>query len=97
MLLLDTHVWLWSVDGDVRRVGRRARQLLLRAEAQDAIRAGDRDIGEVTSAAWSPALQRPIAFGYVHRDFLEPGTKVVVNGDGAEVSRLPFVGMNPAY
>jgi hypothetical protein len=24
VLLLDTHVWVWSVEGDVRRVGRRA-------------------------------------------------------------------------
>ncbi len=38
MLLLDTHVWLWSVNGDVRRVGRRTRRLLSRAESQDAIR-----------------------------------------------------------
>jgi len=38
MLLLDTHVWLWSVDGDARRVGRRARHLLLRAEAREGIR-----------------------------------------------------------
>ena len=38
MLLLDTHVWLWSVNGDARRVGRRTRRLLSRAESQDAIR-----------------------------------------------------------
>jgi PIN domain nuclease of toxin-antitoxin system len=38
VLLLDTHVWIWSLEGDVRRVGRRARSLLSRAEAQDKIR-----------------------------------------------------------
>lgn len=38
MLLLDTHVWLWSVNGDARRVGRRTRRLLSRAESQEAIR-----------------------------------------------------------
>lgn len=38
MLLLDTHVWIWSLEGDVRRIGRRARALLSRAESQDAIR-----------------------------------------------------------
>ncbi len=43
-----------------------------------AIRGGDREIGAVTSAVWSPALGRPIAMGYVHRDFVEPGTAVVV-------------------
>ena len=40
------------------------------------IRSGDREIGAVTSAVWSPALQRPIAMGYVRRDFVEPGTAV---------------------
>ena len=56
------------------------------------IRAGDREIGEVTSGTWSPALQRPIGLGYVHRDFVEPGTKVTVDGAEAEVVALPFVG-----
>ena len=34
MLLLDTHVWIWTVDGDASRVGRRAQQALARAEAR---------------------------------------------------------------
>jgi glycine cleavage system aminomethyltransferase T len=46
----------------------------------------------VTSSSWSPALHRPIALGYVHRDFIEPGAKVTVDGAGAEVVALPFVG-----
>jgi tRNA-modifying protein YgfZ len=37
--------------------------------------AADRDIGFVTSAAESPRLGT-IALGYVHRDFLAPGTKL---------------------
>ena len=32
MLLLDTHVWLWTAEGNARRVGRRARQLIAREE-----------------------------------------------------------------
>ncbi len=60
------------------------------------ILAGGREIGRVTSAVWSPALKRPIALGYVHRDFVEPSTAVdVVSGDGpvpAVVVALPFVG-----
>jgi len=56
-----------------------------------AIRAGDRDIGEITSGTSSPALDRPIALGYVHRDFVEPGTKVMVGDASAEVTALPFV------
>ena len=38
------------------------------------IRVDDREIGLVTSAAMSPALGRPIALGYVHRDFVEPAS-----------------------
>jgi tRNA-modifying protein YgfZ len=61
------------------------------------IRADDREIGLVTSAAMSPALGQPIALGYVHRDFVEPGIAVtVVNGDQswpAVVTHLPFVGV----
>ena len=56
------------------------------------VHAAEREIGRVTSSTWSPALTRPIALGYVHRDFLEPGTKVSVDGAFAEVATLPFVG-----
>ncbi len=38
MLVLDTHIWIWTTQGDTRLIGRRARQRLARAEAQDAIR-----------------------------------------------------------
>lgn len=54
------------------------------------IKAGDRDIGVVTSAALSRRLARPIALGYVHRDFVEPGTSVTIGSTAAEVSALPF-------
>ena len=50
----------------------------------------DREIGRVTSAVWSPALACPVALGYVHRDFFEPGTAVQVAGANATVSALPF-------
>lgn len=49
MVLLDTHVWLWSVEGDVRRVGRRARQLLARAESHEAVRISPVAIFEVAA------------------------------------------------
>ena len=39
------------------------------------VEADGRDIGDVTSGALSPALERPIALAYVHRDFVEPGTR----------------------
>lgn len=56
-----------------------------------AIRGGDREIGHVTSGTMSPALKRPIALAYVHRDFLEPGTRVAVGEQNATVAALPFV------
>jgi folate-binding protein YgfZ len=63
--------------------------------AGSAITGGDKEIGRVTSAVMSPALGKPIALGYVHRDFVEPGTRVaVVIGDAeaaATVTELPFV------
>ena len=59
-----------------------------------AIRANDRELGEVTSSTWSPALKRPIALAYVHRDFVEPGTNVTVDGEPAQVTALPFVALS---
>ena len=51
-----------------------------------------RVIGHVTSSTRSPALERPIALAYLHRDFLAPGTAVSVAGHPAVVTALPFVG-----
>jgi folate-binding protein YgfZ len=61
-------------------------------EAGATVRSGDREIGHVTSATISPALDRPIALAYVQRDFIQPGTAVVVaDGMPGVVSALPFV------
>ncbi len=51
-----------------------------------------KEVGRITSSAYSPACGRPIALGYVKRDFIEPGT-VVTTADGAsaQVAMLPFV------
>jgi tRNA-modifying protein YgfZ len=57
----------------------------------EAVRSGDREIGHVTSATDSPALDRAIALAYVHRDFVEPGTEVTAGGRTAVVGALPFV------
>ena len=59
------------------------------------LRADGRDVGRVTSAVVSPALARTIALGYVQRDFVEPGTRLLVaHGDrtlSAVVTNVPFV------
>ncbi len=77
------------------RVARRLVGLLIDGQLVPApgavIRSGDREVGRVTSGTQSPALKRPIALGYVHRDFVEPGTKLIVGDASAEVTTLPFV------
>ena len=78
------------------RVARRLVGLTLDPSASvpsrgERVRAGDRDIGMITSAVRSPALDRPIALGYVHRDFVEPGTVLSVGESTTTVTGLPFV------
>jgi aminomethyltransferase len=73
--------------------------LVLEGEAAPAagsvIVGGEKEIGHVTSSVVSPALGKPIALGYVHRDFVEPGTAVIVVSGAARLSatvtELPFV------
>lgn len=62
MLLLDTHVWVWAVEGDTRRIGRRARSLLSRAESQNALRISTATIFEVAALHTSGrlGLARPL-------------------------------------
>ena len=79
------------------RVAKRLVGLLLdmKAERGGVVRAGGREVGKVTSATHSPALNRDIALAYVHRDFVAPGTEVTVvtsSGDArAVVAALPLV------
>jgi folate-binding protein YgfZ len=49
--------------------------------AQAHVFAGDRDVGWVTSAAWSWRLGHPVALAYVRREHLEPGTTLAVGDD----------------
>jgi folate-binding protein YgfZ len=59
----------------------------------DPIRSGEREIGSVTSGVFSPGAERPLALGYVHRDFVEPSTRVTIVHDGtaraAMVVKMP--------
>jgi folate-binding protein YgfZ len=61
----------------------------------DAITAEDKEIGRVTSAVRSIALGKPIALGYIRREYFAAGTVVtVVTGEGpvqARVAELPFI------
>ena len=49
MLLLDTHAWIWSVEGDARRVGARARRLISQAEARDSLRLSAASVFEIVA------------------------------------------------
>jgi len=55
----------------------------------------DKEIGRVTSTAFSPRLNRTVALGYVKYDYLAPGTSVkVVSAEKelpAEVAELPLI------
>ena len=67
--------------------GRVAKRLVRWKDSSHAVTAdakivsGDREIGRVTSAAFSPAQESVIGLGYVHRDFVESGTSITVRGD----------------
>jgi folate-binding protein YgfZ len=65
------------------------------ARQGDAIRAGEKQIGTITSSVYSPRLARTVALGYVHRDHWETGTALVIDHDGAllmaRLTVLPFV------
>lgn len=61
------------------------------ASAPEPAESGGKNVPRITSAVFSPTLQRPIALAYVPRDAAEPGTEVLVNGLPAVVTALPFV------
>lgn len=71
-----------AVDGDGRR--------------DDHVFSGDREVGRITSAVDSPRFGKRIALGYVQRDFVEPGTELVVKTTAGQVRavvrRAPLCG-----
>ncbi len=63
-------------------------------EAGAKLFSGTREVGWVSSATFSPLLQKPIALGFSLRDFTPPATQLEVETQGkkfsASVSALPF-------
>jgi PIN domain nuclease of toxin-antitoxin system len=49
VILLDTHAWIWTVEGDSRRIGRRARQMITRAESREAVRVSVATLFEIVA------------------------------------------------
>ena len=77
VLLLDTHAWVWTVEGDVRAVGRRARKLLAEAVARDALRVSAATIFEVVALHTSGRLRlnRPVE-QWIDEALQESGARV---------------------
>jgi len=80
------------------RGGGRVAKRLVRWHADDAasivplhdarIYASDKDIGRVTSAAFSPSLGKVVGLGYVHRNFVDPGTDVTIVWNDAPIKAV---------
>ncbi len=65
------------------------------ASPRDVIVFADKPVGTITSSVHSLALGKPIALGYVNKDYWNPDTSLTVNHNGilvgAKVTSLPFV------
>jgi folate-binding protein YgfZ len=81
----------------LHRGGGRVAKRLMRLEAASAddaiapgsvIVAGDREVGRITSAAWSPSRGRAIALGYVHRDAALERHPVLIRTPHGETSAV---------
>lgn len=48
----------------------------------------ERDIGRVTSSAFSPSLNKVIGLGYVHRDFADAGTELTIVWNDARIKAV---------
>lgn len=57
MILLDTHAWIWTVEGDSRRIGRRARQMIARAEGRESVRVSAATLFEIVALHTSGRLR----------------------------------------
>ena len=72
MLLLDTHVWIWSVEGDERRIGSRTRRLLAKGEAADALRVSAITLFEVSALHTQGRLRLSRPLEQWIREAMEP-------------------------
>ena len=65
------------------------------ASAGDRLQKDGKEAGVVTSSVFSPRLDRPVALGYMNKDFWAPGTELTLVRAGAAVraivAALPFV------
>lgn len=77
LLLLDTHAWIWSVEGEARRVGRRARAIISRAQSSESIRISPVTLFEVAALHTSGRLRLARPLEQWIRDALAlPGARI---------------------
>jgi folate-binding protein YgfZ len=63
-----------------------------RIEPGAIIKSEGKEIGKVTSSAFSPQLAATIALGYVRYEYLTPGTTVMIDPETrATIAELPFI------
>lgn len=53
----------------------------------------DKPVGQITSACWSLALDRPLAFAYLRRAFAKPGQLIQSPSGTAQVVSLPLAAL----
>jgi folate-binding protein YgfZ len=58
-------------------------------QSGEVVHTGDKAVGVVTSACWSPARGGLLGIAMVHRDAAEPGTSVTIGPHVATVRKLP--------
>jgi PIN domain nuclease of toxin-antitoxin system len=71
VLLLDTHVWIWTVEADERRVGHATRRQFVRAASGDGLRISPVSLFEVTALHANERLQLSRPLGRWLHDGLE--------------------------
>lgn len=83
MLLLDTHAWIWTVEGAQRRVGPRSRRLIAQAAGQEAVRVSSMTVFEIVALHTAGRLQlsRPVE-EWIEESFDRPGVRL------AELTRV---------
>ena len=85
MFLLDTHVWIWTVEGDERRIGANTRRVLARAEAADLLRVSPVSFFEVTTlhvsgrVHFNRSLDQWMRDGVAHVRVAELSTDIAVD------------------
>jgi PIN domain nuclease of toxin-antitoxin system len=91
-VLLDTHVWLWGVEDETGRLGRRTRRLLSRPVPELDLRVSVVSVFEIAALHTSGRLHFALALEGWIRDALErPGVRMaeLTPGIAIDAGRIP--------